>query len=152
MNRRWIFKVLAAAAVTVPLVQRKAEAATDKKAHRLALHIDQNDPEVMKMLLNNARNANKLYKERDEEVAIEIVAYGPGLHMFRDDTSPVKPEIAELRKDVPQIIFSGCNNTKTGMEKREGKPIPIIAEARIVPAGVVRLMELQEEGYAYVKP
>jgi len=72
--------------------------------------------------------------------------------MLRDDTSPVKPEIAELRKDVPQVVFSGCNNTKTGMEKREGRPVPIIAEARIVPAGVARLMELQEQGYAYVKP
>jgi intracellular sulfur oxidation DsrE/DsrF family protein len=38
------------------------------------------------------------------------------------------------------------------MEKREGKPVPIIAEATIVPAGVVRLVELQEAGYAYIKP
>jgi intracellular sulfur oxidation DsrE/DsrF family protein len=38
------------------------------------------------------------------------------------------------------------------MEKAEGKPVPIIAEATIVPAGVVRLVELQEEGFKYVKP
>jgi uncharacterized protein len=44
------------------------------------------------------------------------------------------------------------NHTKTGMEKREGKPVPLIAEATIVPAGVARLVELQEQGYAYVKP
>jgi uncharacterized protein len=136
----------------VPFAGRKAEAASEEKLHRLAMHIDQNDPDVMKLVLNNARNAHKLYQERGEQIAIEVVAYSQGLHMLRDDTSPVKPEITELRKDVPQVIFSGCNNTKIGMEKREGKPIPIIAEARIVPAGVVRLMELQEEGYAYVKP
>jgi uncharacterized protein len=152
MNRRWIFKVLAATAVTLPLASRKTGAATDAKTHRLALHVDRNDAETMKVALNNARNAHKLYKERGEEVAIEIVAYSQGLHMLRDDTSPVKPEIAELRKHVPQVAFSGCSNTKTAMEKREGKPIPIIAEATIVPAGVVRLVELQEAGYAYVKP
>jgi uncharacterized protein len=85
-------------------------------------------------------------------VMIEIVAYSEGLHMLRDDTSPVKQEIRELRKQWPQVAFGACNNTKTGMEKREGKPVPIIPEATIVPAGVVRLVELQEQGYAYVKP
>ena len=147
-----MFKVLAAVAATVPLANQKASAATETKTHRFALHVDQNDAETMKVALHNARNAQRLYKERGEEVAIEIVAYSQGLHMFREDTSPVKPEIAELRKEVPQVAFSGCNNTKTAMEKREGKPVPIIAEATIVPAGVVRLVELQEVGYAYVKP
>jgi intracellular sulfur oxidation DsrE/DsrF family protein len=72
--------------------------------------------------------------------------------MLRDDTSPVKTEIRELRKLVPQVAFGACNNTKNAMEKREGKPVPIIAEATIVPAGVVRLIELQEAGYSYIKP
>jgi intracellular sulfur oxidation DsrE/DsrF family protein len=38
------------------------------------------------------------------------------------------------------------------MEKTEGKPVPIIPEATIVPAGIVRLVELQEQGYKYAKP
>jgi intracellular sulfur oxidation DsrE/DsrF family protein len=72
--------------------------------------------------------------------------------MLRDDTSPVKDEIKLTREKVPQIAFGACNNTKRAMEKAEGKPVPIIPEATIVPAGVVRLVELQEEGYRYVKP
>jgi len=152
MDRRWIFKVLAAGLVTAPLLNRKAQAAGEKKAHRLALHVDQNDVDVMKLALNNARNAHELYAQRGEELAVEIVAYSQGLHMLRDDTSPVKQEIRDLRKKVPQVAFGACNNTKTAMEKREGKPVPIIPEATIVPAGIVRLVELQEDGYAYVKP
>jgi intracellular sulfur oxidation DsrE/DsrF family protein len=152
MNRRSVFQVFAAAAATTPFVNRKAAAAGEKKAHRLVIHVDQNDVDVMKLALNNTRNANDLYKERGEELAVEIVCYSQGLHMLRDDTSPVKPEIRELRAKVPQVAFGACNNTKTAMEKREGKPVPIIAEATIVPAGIVRLVELQEEGYAYAKP
>jgi uncharacterized protein len=152
MDRRWVFKLFAAAAVAAPLADRKAVAAGEKQPHRLAMHVDQNDADVMKLALNNARNAYELYRERGEEVTIEIVAYGQGLHMLRDDTSPVKQEIRELRRQWRQLAFAACNNTKTGMEKREGKPVPIIPEATIVPAGVVRLVELQEQGYAYVKP
>lgn len=152
MDRRSIFKVVAAAAAVVPLLARKSAAADDKNTHRLAIHVDQNDPAVMKLALNNARNAHELYGSRGETLAVEIVAYSQGLHMFRDDTSPVKDEIKATREKVPQLAFGACNNTKSAMEKAEGKPVPIIAEATIVPAGVVRLVELQENGYKYVKP
>jgi hypothetical protein len=152
MNRRWTFKFLAAAALAAPLASRAAAAAGEKKVHKLALHVDRNDPDVMKLAFNNARNAYDLYKSWGEELSVEIVAYSQGLHMLRDDTSPVKEEIRELRKHVPQIAFGACNNTKQAMERREGKPVPIIPEATIVPAGVVRLVQLQEAGYAYVKP
>jgi intracellular sulfur oxidation DsrE/DsrF family protein len=148
MDRRALFGLLPAAFVAVPAAAK----GTENTPHRLVLHIDQNDPALMTMALNNAGHVVDYYQERGEEVAIEIVAYGQGLHMLRDDTSPVKAEIRELRKTMPQLVFGACNNTKTGMEKREGKPVPIIPEATIVPAGVVRLVELQEAGYAYVKP
>ena len=72
--------------------------------------------------------------------------------MLRDDTSPVKDDIRSTRQKVPQLAFSACNNTKRAMEKTEGKTIPIIDEAVVVPAGVVRLVDLQEQGFTYLKP
>jgi uncharacterized protein len=124
------------------------------KPHRVVIQVDQDDPAVMNLALNNARNLLDYYRDRKEDVDVEIVAYGPGLHMLRDDTSPVKDRIKELANvSFPsKIVFSACNNTKQGMEKREGHPITIIPQATIVPAGVVRIMELQEQGYSYVKP
>ena len=82
------------------------------------------------------------------------MAYGPGLHMLRDDTSPVKDRIKQLAegKSAGKITFAACNNTKQGMEKREGHAITIIPQATIVPSGVVQLMELQEQGWSYVRP
>jgi hypothetical protein len=152
MDRRSIFKMAVAAMTTAPLFGRKAVAQEKKKHHKLTLHVDQNDPAVMKLALGNSRNAQEYYESVGEEVAIEIVAYSQGLHMLRDDTSPVKEEIKATRAKVPQLALAACNNTKRAMEKAEGKPVPIIAEATIVPAGVVRLVELQEEGFKYIKP
>ena len=154
MDRRWIVRVLGTGLVTLPFVNRKAAAyeKSPEKHHKLAIHVDVNDPEVMKLAFNNARNAHELYTDWGEDVAIEIVAYSQGLHMLRDDTSPVKEEIKALRAKVPQVAFGACNNTKKGMERREGKTITLIPEATLVPAGVVRLVELQELGYKYLKP
>ena len=41
---------------------------------------------------------------------------------------------------------------KEGMEKREGHPIAIVPEASVVPSGVVRLTELEESGWSYLRP
>jgi uncharacterized protein len=152
MNRRWIFRILTGAAVLVPLAGRRAVAEGESKTHRLALHVAQNDADSMKRALGNARNAYDFYEQRGGQIAIEIIANGPGLHMLREDTSPVKQQVRDLRAKVPQVVFAACEHTKAAMEKREGKPVPMIAEVTMVPSGVVRLMQLQDEGYAYVKP
>jgi uncharacterized protein len=152
MNRRSIFRAGLAALAIAPLFGRKAAAAPDKKQHKLAIHVDQNDAAVMRLALGNARNTHEAFTSMGDDVAIEIVCYSQGLHMLRDDTSPVKEDIRSTLAKVPQLAFSACNNTKRAMEKTEGKTISLIEEAVVVPAGVVRLVELQEQGFKYVKP
>jgi uncharacterized protein len=140
------------AGLAAGLVSGRAAAQTGK-THRAVLHVDQNDEAVMNMALNNAKNIFDHYRDKHEDVEVEFVAYGPGLHMLREDTSPVKSRIKEMAVTYPsKIVFSACNNTKRAMEAREGHSIPIVAQATIVPAGIVRIMELEEQGYSYIKP
>ena len=128
--------------------------AADGKPHRIAIQVDQNDPQVMNLALNNATNVIEHYRARNEDVDVDIVTYGPGLLMLRADTSPVQDRIKRLKDMVfpGKIQFSACNNTKQGMEKTEGHAISILPDATIVPSGVVRLMELQEQGWSYIRP
>jgi intracellular sulfur oxidation DsrE/DsrF family protein len=129
-------------------------AAADRKTHHIAIQIDQNDPQVMNMVLNNATNVIEYYRAKKQDVDLDIVAYGPGLHMLRADTSPVQDRLKRLKEmSFPgKLQFSACNNTKQGMEKTEGHAISILADATIVPSGVVHLMELQEKGWSYIRP
>jgi intracellular sulfur oxidation DsrE/DsrF family protein len=144
---------LAAIALT-SIVFASAGLAADGKPHHIAIQIDQNDPQVMNMVLNNATNVIEYYRAKNEDVDVDVVAYGPGLHMLRSDTSPVQERIKRLKDMVfpGKIQFSACNNTKQGMEKAEGHAIPIVSDATVVPSGVVHLMELQEQGWSYVRP
>ena len=138
---------LAAAALTVSLPDAAAE-----EAVRIAIHVDDNDPRKMNLALNNAANVTKYYEAQGREVEIEIVAYGPGLHMLRADTSPVKARISAMSLALPNLSFAACGNTKAKMEAKSGAPVTLIEEAALVPSGVVRLVELQREGWAYIKP
>ena len=147
-----MFRRLATAAVLSIAFVVSAIAAD--KPHRVAIQVDQNDPQVMNLALNNATNVIEHYRAKNEDVDVDIITYGPGLHMLRSDTSPVQDRIKRL-KDIAfpgKIQFSACNNTRQGMAKAEGHQISIIPDATLVPSGVVRLMELQEQGWSYVRP
>ncbi len=106
----------------------------------------------MNMALNNAENVTKYFESKGEKVIIEIVTYGPGLHMLRSDTSPVKARIEAMSLGMDNLSFAACGNTMTKMSKKEGNDIPIMSEAKQVISGVVRLIELQEDGYSYLRP
>ncbi len=151
MRRMFLILMIAGIAVGLPA---RLGFADDARPHRIAIQVDQNDPAVMNLALNNASNVLEYYRSKGEDVEVEVVAYGPGLHMLRDDTSPVKDRIRRLsEQSFPAAIkFSACNNTREGMQKREGHPVAILPQATIVPSGVVRLMELQERGWSYVRP
>jgi intracellular sulfur oxidation DsrE/DsrF family protein len=123
-----------------------------KKPHRLILQVNSNEPAMMNLALNNASNVLQYYKDLGEKVSIEVVTFGPGLHMLRNDTSPVKARIETLALSSPEISFNACGNTRENMSKAESKEIPLIPEAKVVKSGVVRVMELQEQGWTYVKP
>lgn len=152
----------AVALLAVPLLtaqnhkQANAQASSSdtagKSRHRLILQVNANDPALMNLALNNAANVAQYYKGRHEDVSIEVVTFGPGLHMLRGDTSPVKARIETMALSTPEISFAACGNTRENMSKAEGKEIPLIPEAKIVASGVVRAMELQEQGWTYVKP
>jgi len=120
--------------------------------HYLAIHVDENDPKVMNMALNNAQNVTNYYESKGDTVMIELVAYGPGLIMYVDGKSPVADRIATMSLAMENMSFAACGNTHRKMSEKAGTEITLLSEATLVTSGVVRLMELQEQGYAYVRP
>jgi uncharacterized protein len=148
-----MFRVIGTALLLSMMLAAPAFAA-DTKPHRLLIQVDQNDPDVMNLALNNATNVIEFYRAKNEAVEVDVVAYGPGLNMLRTDTSPVQERIQRFKELAfpGKIQFSACNVTRQGMEKREGHAITLVSDATIVPSGVVHLMELQEAGWSYVRP
>jgi uncharacterized protein len=136
---------LSAAIIAVPLLAQTA-------THNVVIQVSANDPASMALALNNAQNIIAHYAAKNENVDVQVVTFGPGLHMLRDDTSPVKARIAAMSLEHPNLKFAACGNTQTNMAKAENRDIKLISEAKIVLSGVVTLIELQKQGYAYIRP
>lgn len=115
--------------------------------HKVIIQVSTNDPLTQKIAINNAANLQKAYGI--DNIIIEIVAYGPGLSLLTKKSGQAD-RVESLA--VQDITFSACGNTIKGVEKKTGKKPVLLEGVRVVPAGVGRLMEAQEEGYAYIRP
>ena len=139
--------VFAAGSLLVPGL---SHAAGD--VHKLALQISDNDKAKMNTVLNVAANVSRYYSDLGQQVDVEIVAFNLGLHMLREDTSPIKERMQNYAKSMPNVKFMACANTLAAMTKKEGSEPPLFEFAEMVPAGVVRLMELDEQGWTIIRP
>ncbi len=120
--------------------------------HRIVFQVNADDQIPMKHAVSNSINLVKHYRELGETARVEIVAYGDGISMFRADKSPVRDILEYMRMNFPEIAFTVCGNTKAIIEQREGHVMPLIEGTRVVPFGIVRLVELQEAGWSYIRP
>lgn len=145
MMRKRITKIITA--LLVHLVMFTNVFAEADIEHKLVIQVSTDDVSSQTLALNNAINLQKLYGM--DEVLIEVVAYGPGLQLLTDNSS-VASRVESLAKQ--SIAFSACQNTMKAIEKKTGE-LPILLEGvKTVNAGVARIMELQEQGYAYIRP
>ena len=115
--------------------------------HKIVLQISDPNPFKQTLVLNVANNLIKHYGQDD--VAIEIVAFGPGLRLlYAENTN--KPRIESLVDRG--VRFSACSNTIRNMGKKLGHPPALNPNAVKVSAGVVRIIDLIKQGYVLIKP
>jgi intracellular sulfur oxidation DsrE/DsrF family protein len=114
------------------------------RPNKVVFQVSDADPSKWNLALNNANNVLKDLGENS--VAIEIVAYGPGIGMLKAD-SVVGNRIAEAMKGGVAIV--ACENTMKGQKLSKADMLDHIG---YVQAGVVELMQRQKQGYAYIRP
>lgn len=123
-----------------------ADTAVNKK-HKLVIQVSTDDQRTQSIAMNNAVNLQTLYGP--DNVDIEIVAYGPGLGMLTK-----KSELTSRVKSLAMqdVKFSACMNTMNKVKEKTGKLPQLTEGVGTVPAGVARIMELQEDHYSYIRP
>jgi intracellular sulfur oxidation DsrE/DsrF family protein len=124
----------------------------DDEPRNIVMHVNFADKQRLVFVLNNVENILDYYQGRGNEVSIRVVCHGPGLHLLRCDTSPVKERLLQMADSLNEISFYACKNTLKKMTKAEGKQPEIINQATLVPAGLPEIIELQRLGWIYLKP
>jgi len=142
-----ISKVVAGLAFVCGSALWGANLLADDVANKVVIQVSTDDERTQKIALNNAVNIQKSLGA--DEVKIEIVAYGPGLGIMTL-AGKQSQRVADLA--LQDITFSACNNTIKKITKKKGAVPKLVEGVTIVGSGAVRIIELQQQGYAYIRP
>ena len=131
-------------------VPQREESMPDEPAfveHRLTLQLSDATEAKQAIVLSVAANLLKAFGP--DKVAIDVVAFGPGIDLLHDGN----PNAAKIRSLVAQgVRFDACMNTVDTIERETGKPYVLAPESRRVDSGVVQIITLAEHGYTTVRP
>jgi intracellular sulfur oxidation DsrE/DsrF family protein len=124
----------------------------DDEPRKVVMHVNFAEADRLNYVLNNVENIRDYYRDKGRGVEIRVVCHGPGLQMLRADTSPVKERLARMSEGRDAPGFYACTNTLERATKAEGKRPVLLDQAILVPAGLPEIIELQRQGWIYVKP
>jgi len=111
---------------------------------KVVIQVSTNDPANWNLALNNAQNIQKDLGKNN--VDIEIVAFGPGISMLKAE-SEVANRVVEAVDSGMQVM--ACQNT---MRSQKLNKEDMNSKVGYVPAGVVEIIQRQQQGYAYLRP
>src|SRR5215207_749567 len=116
MNRLHAYVcALAAALLLIPSLGRAQQVPLQDKPfaeHKIVLQLSDNDPKKQGLVISVANNLMKFYDP--DKVAIEVVAFGPGIELLKPDNPN--------RKAVESLVAQGvrvdiCLNTVDTIER-----------------------------------
>ncbi len=116
--------------------------AADKS--KMVIQISDNDPAKWNLALNNIKNVQKDLGK--DNVELEVVAYGPGINMLKAE-SEVASRINEAVDSGVKVV--ACENTMRGQKLTKAD---MNGKIDYVQAGVVEILQKQQQGYAYLRP
>ena len=136
--------LVVAAAIVLLAGAAAAQAQQAATRSRVVFQVSDGETTNWNLALNNVRNIQAELGAAN--VDIEIVAYGPGIGMLKLD-SPVANRIAEAAASGVKIV--ACENTMHGQHLSRSDMLNGIG---YVSAGVVEIMQRQQQGWSYLRP
>ena len=134
--RKLLFALLLLSGTTDLIAQDGA------RQHRIVMQLTSGDTLVHKNLMKQLRNM----KESSPTLQLEVVCHGPGMDMLMGDRSVVREKVTEFAGKG--FVFLACENTITERKLDRSNVLPV---AGFVKAGIIHIVERQEDGWSYIK-
>lgn len=137
--------------------------AEDDGVKRVVYHADFADPRRFSAMLTSINNMVNYYTSELEEYDVRIVFVAHGIRFLTDDSLTGTPfeldeKLQQSRENLKgrlmtlnntlDVKLELCSITLNGIGMDESK---LYDNVETVPSGVVRVAELQNEGFAYIK-
>ena len=124
----------------------------DKALHKLVYQCNRADHDYIEHVLFSC---GEMLRKYGDDIELVVAAFGPGLNLLgkrpkRSIATIHQQRVASLADYG--VRFQACGNTMKKVSKKTGKMPVLLEGVGVVTAGVAHIMELQEQGYAYIRP
>ena len=159
----FLFSILISSAIFAPAIALAAEQspqAADSEAaggdlkfpgeesdNKLVYHFNKSDETYQLAVLNTVRNMLRKY---GDDINIVVSAMGPGIHiLLKEPGVPVIPAVRDQVESLASygVEFHACGETLITLHREEKD---VLDFATVIDVGVADLLELQQQGYAYI--
>ena len=110
----------------------------------LIVHVDDNDPKRLNLAFNNVANYSAAI---EEEFRVVMVTNGPAVQLFTKEHAELAARGAQLM--VAGLTIRACKNA---LKAFNIDPADLWEGVEVTDAGIVEVVKLQREGYAYIRP
>jgi len=113
---------------------------------RVLLQVSDADPKTWNQAMNVVGNLKRNYAKRGVESEIQVVAFGMGIQMLKDD-AVVANRVRETMKGGAQMV--ACENSMGVFKLTKDMMVDAISYSE---TGVIYIIEKQREGWAVIRP
>ena len=148
--RSWVPCLVVAIVLLAQVRADGAHLKENPRKHRIVYQLDEAGLDKAKFVLGNIRNHVVGVGGWQHIEALELVVHGPALKLFvQSSIDPALKQTLEMLQEQG-MTFGACGNT---MKNFSITTEQLPRGSLVLPqGGVVRLMELQEHGYIYLRP
>lgn len=156
-RRRWLSRLLALGASTAAVTSGNSLATPARPAppagandtpHKIVYQLNRAEPEYREAIFNSI---SAMLKKYVDDVSITVVVWGPGIHVLAKQPQRPVSELHQQRvrsmAEAYGVSFIACGNTMHTVGWTEADMVDF---AKVEEVGVAAVMELQEQGYAYL--
>lgn len=159
-----MLQALMLVAIMLPIAPaHAADPVPAEKVEKVVWHVDFGDPRRMSAMIQSVNNMVTAYQNDLADYDVRVVFVGAGIRFLTKDplAGTAFAEDAELKarrveliqrleqlRDVQKVKLELCEITRQSVDLPKHKIIPGVQP---VPSGVVRIAQLEHDGYAYLK-
>lgn len=118
---------------------------------KLMVQVSTNDSHRFNILMDETERLLKNANDNNERVIIQILANASGIHLLKDDHSPMAIRIHQLKMKYNNLLLTACGQTLRKLQLKEGQTPKLLSEARVVPSALQEVIEKQKLGWTYIK-
>ncbi len=131
--------------------QQSESLTTNDATTKVLVHLTTSDSEIGLNTFTNLENMLQEYRERGQNIRVEVVANGHGINLLRQGTTPFAALIARLTEEYQNLSFAACKNTIDQIQITSDEEIDLIPQAKLIDSGIVEVIQRQQQGWTYIR-